>query len=442
MKEILKQTKGVTLIALVITIIVLIILAGVSITAITGQNGLFQQASNAKTNTIKGHVEEMVSVAIGSLQTENLGDKSKITPQAIADQVNEENDRTDVTAEGSTFPTNIVFEKEGLKVPVDITLVVGDSSESNAEPDAGPIYSVDIDESQIAETDLFKIEPIEGTASNTKIAATGDLSTLPQKEARIVRINPKYCNSNKYNPETGECDLENDTEYAIEYEGITDTLIIPYQAEIDGEMYKITEVNLSVQSYNRGVYYGMPIIENIILPNTVEKFTMQGSNENNVTRSIILSENMKEMPNITGCTKLTSITIPKNISRIENALPYSGLTEINVDPDNKVYSSQDGVLFNKNKTELIQYPSAKAGDYTVPDGVETIDDYAFSWCTELTSITIPSSVNSIGYWVFDGCERLTSINIMKPKGSFDNVEYWGIDEGIIKWNYQEENDKN
>ena len=156
----------------------------------------------------------------------------------------------------------------------------------------------------------------------------------------------------------------------------------------------------------------------------------------------MISENMKEMPNITGCTKLTSITIPKNISRIENALPYSGLTEINVDPDNKVYSSQDGVLFNKNKTELIQYPSAKAGDYTVPDGVETIDDYAFSWCTELTSITIPSSVNSIGYWVFDGCERLTSINIMKPKGSFDNVEYWGIDEGIIKWNYQEENDKN
>lgn len=112
MKEILKQTKGVTLIALVITIIVLIILAGVSITAITGQNGLFQQASNAKTNMIKGHVEEMVSVAIGSLQTENLGDKSKITPQAIADQVNEENDRTDVTAEGSTFPTNIVFEKK------------------------------------------------------------------------------------------------------------------------------------------------------------------------------------------------------------------------------------------------------------------------------------------------------------------------------------------
>lgn len=54
MKETLKQTKGITLIALVITIIVLIILAGVSIAAITGQNGLFQQASNAKTNTIKG----------------------------------------------------------------------------------------------------------------------------------------------------------------------------------------------------------------------------------------------------------------------------------------------------------------------------------------------------------------------------------------------------
>ena len=121
MKEILKERKGITLIALVITIIVLLILAGVSIAMLTGENGILKQASNAQIKTKQAEVEEMVSLAIESLQIKNLGDTSKITPQMIAEQVNQENDRSDVSAEKSSFPTNILFEKDGLQVPYNRT---------------------------------------------------------------------------------------------------------------------------------------------------------------------------------------------------------------------------------------------------------------------------------------------------------------------------------
>lgn len=65
-----EENSGITLIALVITIIVLLILAGVSIAMLTGDNGILTQASKSKEATEQGKVEEMVSVAIGGLRAE------------------------------------------------------------------------------------------------------------------------------------------------------------------------------------------------------------------------------------------------------------------------------------------------------------------------------------------------------------------------------------
>ncbi len=114
------------------------------------------------------------------------------------------------------------------------------------------------------------------------------------------------------------------------------------------------------------------------------------------------------------CSGLTSITIPDSVTSIGyGAFGHcSGLTSINVDGNNNYYSSQDGILFNKTKTEIICYPSGKtATSYTIPDSVTSIGDRAFDGCDGLTSITIPDSVTSIGESAFSGCSGLTSITI-------------------------------
>ena len=117
-----------------------------------------------------------------------------------------------------------------------------------------------------------------------------------------------------------------------------------------------------------------------------------------------------------GCTNLTSITISKRITSIGFGAFYgcTSLTAIEVDPANPSYSSLDGVLFDKTRVELIQFPGGKIGAYTIPNSVTSIAYMAFCGCTRLTSITIPNSVTSIGRCAFYGCTSLTNITI--PNG--------------------------
>ncbi len=102
-----------------------------------------------------------------------------------------------------------------------------------------------------------------------------------------------------------------------------------------------------------------------------------------------------------GCWSLESVTIPKSVNKISYKAFYDcRLTEINVDENNPYYSSENGVLFSKDKSTLIRFPKEKKGKYTVPDSVTEIGNYAFSNCME-TEIVIPDNVTDIAGNAFD-----------------------------------------
>ncbi len=138
-----------------------------------------------------------------------------------------------------------------------------------------------------------------------------------------------------------------------------------------------------------------------------------------------------------GCTGLKEINIPANVSSC-GTQPFKSvdnLESINVSEDNKDLTSLDGVLFNKDLTKLLRYPSGKKGTtYVVPEGVTeigqsaflasirltsvtlpstltTISNYSFDTCYRLTGITIPAGVTSVGFGVFSGCDALTAITV-------------------------------
>ena len=114
------------------------------------------------------------------------------------------------------------------------------------------------------------------------------------------------------------------------------------------------------------------------------------------------------------CSSLESITISDSVTNIgASAFDLcSSLESINVSESNKNYSSEDGVLFNKDKSTILCFPVAKATiKYNIPDSVTSIDDYTFSHCSILKSIIIPDSVTSIGSCAFDYCTSLESITI-------------------------------
>ena len=114
------------------------------------------------------------------------------------------------------------------------------------------------------------------------------------------------------------------------------------------------------------------------------------------------------------CTNLTSIEIPSGVTSIENYAfsNCTSLNSINVDKDNQSYSSEDGILFDKEKKKLITYPAGKKEkEYNIPSSVTSIGAGTFYGCRSLTRIEIPSSVTSIECLAFYGCTSLTSIEI-------------------------------
>jgi hypothetical protein len=113
-------------------------------------------------------------------------------------------------------------------------------------------------------------------------------------------------------------------------------------------------------------------------------------------------------------TSLTSVTIPNSVTSIGLG-PFSGgpgVKAITVETNNPAYSSVNGVLFDKSRTTLVQYPAGNVAiSYAIPNSVTNIENYAFAGCSSLTNVIIPNSVTSIGDSAFFGCSSLANVII-------------------------------
>ena len=133
------------------------------------------------------------------------------------------------------------------------------------------------------------------------------------------------------------------------------------------------------------------------------------------------------------CTGLTSVTIPNSVTSIGIAAFSfcTGLKSVNVDANNPAYASVDGVLFNKNGSVLGVYPAGKTGFYTIPNSVTSIGNYAFSYCTGLTSVTIPNSVTSIENGAFKGCSWLQGVYFLGNPPSLGTDAFVGATAATV-----------
>jgi len=113
------------------------------------------------------------------------------------------------------------------------------------------------------------------------------------------------------------------------------------------------------------------------------------------------------------CQGLTAINIPASVTSIDFLFLQgsASITNILVDEANAVYSSADGVLFNRDKSTILTFPNGKSGSYTIPESVKIIGEFAFDKCMKLTSIILPSKVQSIRSHGFFFCTSLTAITI-------------------------------
>ena len=190
----------------------------------------------------------------------------------------------------------------------------------------------------------------------------------------------------------------------------------------------LTSINIpgGVTSIEDSTFSGCSRLANIEIPSSVTSIGNSAFSSCISLTSINIPEGVTSIGEgaFSGCRSLTSIEISSSVISIGN-YAFNGcrsLTSINVEENNQSYCSEDAILFNKDKTELIRYPSKKVDkQYVIPNSVTSIGNYAFEDCSNLTSIDIPSSVTSIGNSAFAGCSSLTSIEI--PEGVTSIGEY-------------------
>ena len=195
MKKITNNT-GITLIALVITIVILLILAGIAIAALTGDNGLFSRAQQAKEETIKSQLKEEITMAIQEIQAEELPKGNNVTLKTLADgQL--ESKLKDITVELENNEINGEYKDYEYTIDSNLNVTINGAAtgvriKGNAEVQSGYVFegnTVDITvTASITEGTITGIEAPEGAKIKTDTSATEKVYTVSKNGKYIFKI--------------------------------------------------------------------------------------------------------------------------------------------------------------------------------------------------------------------------------------------------------------
>ena len=199
------------------------------------------------------------------------------------------------------------------------------------------------------------------------------------------------------------------------------------------ECNSLTSVNIpgSVKSIGDYAFESCAKLENVVLSDGVESIGKNSFSQCAALKNVYLSNTLNTIGDyaFNNCTSLQSITIPASVENAGGLLfTYDPAFEsINVDAKNPCYASENGILFNKDKTVLIDVPMGKTGTYTIPASVTRLSGYSF-YCSTLTSVIIPETVVDFGSDVF----MYSNVTAYVVKGSA--AEKYCIDNGV-KYEY-------
>ena len=183
----------------------------------------------------------------------------------------------------------------------------------------------------------------------------------------------------------------------------------------------------SVTSIGGSAFGSCKNLTSVTIPDSVTSIGNGAFNSCKNLTSVTIPDSVTLIGNgaFSSCESLTNVTIPDSVTNIgrDAFARCKSLTLITVDTNNMYYSSDSyGVLFNKDKTELIQYPIGNTRtSYIIPDSVTSIGRCAFEYCTSLTSVTLPNSVTSVGTFAFNNCESLTDVYYSGNEEAWNNI---------------------
>lgn len=502
--------KGITIVALAVTIVIMLILVGVTVTiAING--GLIGTAKDSKEET--RYTQVLAEKEMWESEKRST-DRFGIQVETLEEFVNRLKNNKLLTEKEAEQA------KQNLKVTIAKKIIY--LSKDKVVANSG-LWEATIDK----KTQQAILTKYKGTGELLKDVVVPNAIEKDGIEYEVIQIG----NGNKVAEFEGEitisegittvgssafCECKDITKVnlptslkQIQYQGFRQTtnlksISLPKGLEVLGgrafNASGITSIVIpaSVLTIDDSAFSGCGMIQTINVAIDNQNYSSQNDSLYNKDKTKIIRypsgkkdtefevpSTVKEIGNscFSSCGNLKKIQITSNVEKLATSsfVNQGNLTEINVVSENKYYSSEDGVLFNKDKTEFIKWPQGKSlTEYTVPGTVKTIkggsfyasniksiiippsvekmESYAFQstsatkivcqeqdgkgvkeigyrcfWLTNLNEISLPSTLEKLDGEAFRGSYSLKKITINKPENSLSGKPWQASASVIIEW---------
>ena len=441
-RNLYNSPKGITIVALVVTIVIMLILVGVTVTiAING--GLIGTAKDSKEETRYTQVlAEKEMWEQEERPTERFGIKSE-TLEDLITRLENEKLLTKKEAEE--------VRKDGMTTIAKKWLVFG--ARKNVADASLWEYKLD------KKTNLVTITKYLGVMDDLTELTIPNFLLIDGKEYRVTKIEghdawQAIANFNgnviisKGITEIGKASFNGANKITGVEIPDSVTLISDYAFQYCKSLTKI-EIPGTVKkignwwgNVNGQIFNGCSNLKEVILEEGIEEISGRAFDSCSKVKEWKLPKSLKRMgPCAFRNISVEEFNIPENVESIAATfISSSNLSRINVDSNNKYFTSVDGILFDKDSTRLIKYPENRDGNsYEVPNTVKTIDANAFISCKNLQTIVIADSVEKIGDSAFDG-SKLKTINLGGGITNISNKPFYGA-WNLTNINVITENDK-
>lgn len=399
------ESKGITLIALVITIIVLLILAGVTITSITGENGILSKSTEAKAKTIVGQEKEQISSAYSAAVANRLGDDSVTASEIQTELDNIAGSGKTTVSGGNSFKIRFIDTNNTY------TISKSKGVEEYKKEEVTPVYAFLCDTDGNGEGETLVLSSTDTIDGYTIIKSYGDSEAYESNEDNAIKANGTVY----YNP-IWKDDL-NAIKNAVIY-----NKVVPTITESWFNCSNLTEIKN---------------IENIDTSN-VTNMTCMFLNCSSIT-NLDLSNNVTAMDGMFNeCSSLTSLDLSNfNTSNVRNMyamfLNCTNLRSLNISSFNtsNVYDMSDMFYGCQNLTSV----DLSSFELTNSNNVRSM----FEKCTQLKTIYVSSKWamkdDCYGDSMFKNCTSLVGGAGTTFDSSHTGLEYAHIDGGTSNPGY-------